>query len=98
MLAVEERPVLEAARKNLSVCVLDEQSNQAELTSVRLQKAGFPAMGTTHPEEALQSVRAGACRVVVADVKTLGTDGLKFLEKTLLCDPGMFVVLVTGCC
>jgi len=96
MLAVEERPVLEAARKNLSVCVLDEQSNQAELTSVRLQKAGFPAMGTTHPEEALQSVRAGACRVVVADVKTPGTDGLKFLEKTLQCDPGMFVVLVTG--
>src|ERR1700721_673447 len=96
MLAVEERPVIEAARRNLSVCVLDEQSNQADLTTARLQKAGFPAVGTTHPEDALQTVRAGACRVVVADVKTPGTDGLKFLEKTLQCDPGMFVVLVRG--
>jgi two-component system response regulator AtoC len=96
MLAVEERPVIEAARRNLSVCVLDEQSNQADLTTARLQKAGFPAVGTTHPEDALQTVRAGACRVVVADVKSPGTDGLKFLEKTLQCDPGMFVVLVTG--
>src|SRR5271156_568246 len=97
MLAVEERPVAEAARKNLSVCVLDEQSNQAELTSARLQKFGFPATGTTHPEDALQTVRAGACRVVVADVKMPGMDGLAFLEKVLKCDPGMFVVLVSGC-
>src|SRR5271156_2780034 len=96
MLAVEERPVAEAARKNLSVCVLDEQSNQAELTSARLQKFGFPATGTTHPEDALQAVRAGACRVVVADVKMPGMDGLAFLEKVLKCDPGMFVVLVSG--
>ena len=59
MLAVEERPVIEAARRNLSVCVLDEQSNQADLTTARLQKAGFPAVGTTHPEDALQTVRAG---------------------------------------
>jgi len=38
----------------------------------------------------------GTCRAVVADMKMPGMDGLAFLEKTLQCDPGMYVVLVTG--
>jgi DNA-binding NtrC family response regulator len=96
MLAVEERPIVESARKNLSVCVLDGESRQVDLTTAQLQKAGFQTVGTTDPEDALQSVKTGACRVVVADVRVPGMDGLAFLERILKCDPGMFVVLVTG--
>jgi DNA-binding NtrC family response regulator len=96
MLEVAEKPAIENARKNLPICVLDDSSDLVELTSAHLQKAGFPTVGTTNPQEALQRVRTGSCRAVVADMKMPSMDGLAFLEKTLQCDPGMYVVLVTG--
>jgi DNA-binding NtrC family response regulator len=96
MLEVAEKPAIENVRKNLPICVLDDPSDVAELTSAHLRKAGFPTVGTTNPQEALQRVRAGTCRAVVVDMKMPGMDGLAFLEKTLQCDPGMYVVLVTG--
>ena len=84
------------ARKNLPVCVLDDESDQVELTTERLDKAGFPVIGTTDPQEALQRVRQGECRVVVADIRMPAMDGLTFLDKTLEYDPGTYVILVTG--
>ena len=96
MEALMERATSGTARKNLSICVLDDDANQVELVTTRLEKAGFPAAGTTSPEEALQNVRLGACRVVLADLKMPSMDGMKFLEKTLQHDPGVYVVLITG--
>jgi DNA-binding NtrC family response regulator len=91
-----ERPVIAIARKNLSICVLDDELDQVELITNRLEKFGFPALGTTNPQEALQNIRQGRCRAVLADFKMPEMDGLAFLEKALQCDPGMYVILITG--
>ena len=91
-----ERPLLGIARKNLPICVLDDELDQVELTTNLLEKSGFPAVGTTSSQEALQKIRLGACRAVLADFKMPEMDGLSFLEKALQCDPGMYVILVTG--
>src|ERR1700677_4767019 len=91
-----ERPLVELSRKNLTICILDDEADHVELISRRLEAAGFPVSGTTSAQEALQKVRSGSCRVVVADMKMPGMDGLAFLEKALQCDPGMYVILGTG--
>ncbi|HTW24437.1 MAG TPA: sigma-54 dependent transcriptional regulator [Candidatus Baltobacteraceae bacterium] len=96
MKALAETPVAGTVRKNLTVCVLDDDSNQVELTLERLEKAGFSAVGTTNPAEALQKVRLEGCRVVLTDVQMPGMDGLTFLEKVLQFDPGAYVILMTG--
>jgi DNA-binding NtrC family response regulator len=75
---------------------LDDETDHVELTTISLKRAGFPAYGTTNPAEALQKVRAGDCRVVIADFKMPGMDGLTFLERALQSDPGVYVILVTG--
>ena len=90
------RPIADTARKNLSICVLDDEADHVELTMARLEKAGFSLVGTTNPQEALQKVGQGGCRVVLADFKMPGMEGLKFLEKTLQQDPGIYVILITG--
>lgn len=96
MAVLTEKPALELARKHLPVCILDDERDQVELTSERLEKAGFPTLGMTDPEEALRRIRHGDCRAVLADLKMPGMDGFTFLEKALRCDPRMYVILVTG--
>ena len=96
MISATERTIANLARKNLSICVLDDEPDQVELASAQLARAGFPVEGTTDPNEALKKVRLGLCRAVLADVKMPELDGLAFLEKTLGIDPGVYVVLATG--
>jgi two-component system response regulator HydG len=96
MAVLMDRPIAGVVRKNLPLCVVDDESDQVELATLGLEKAGFPAVGTTDPEEALQKVRHGTCRVALVDLKMRRMDGLTFLEKALQCDPGTHVILITG--
>src|SRR6202050_2826376 len=96
MVALLEKPLAGMARKNLTVCVLDDEPDQVGLVTTRLEKAGYTTVGTTDPQEALQKVRMGGCRVVICDLKMPGMDGMAFLEKTLQFDPGIYVILMTG--
>lgn len=91
-----EHAVIGTGRKNLSICVLDDDAEQVEMIAARLEKDGFPVVGTTNPQEALECVRIGGCRLVIADFKMPAMDGFAFLEKALQFDPGMYVVLITG--
>lgn len=91
-----ERTEISLARKNLLICVLDDDPDQVEITTSRLDKAGFPVVGTTNPQDALHKIRVGGCRAVLADFKMPAMDGLTFLQKTLQYDPGIYVILMSG--
>jgi DNA-binding NtrC family response regulator len=93
-----EHAAIAVGRKNMTVCVLDDDPQQLELSGRLLERSGFPVVAATSPQEALQRIRLGGFRVVVADLKRSSMDGLTFLEKSLQCDPGMYVILVTESC
>ncbi len=84
------------ARKHVSICVLDDEPASAERTIMRLEDAGFSAAGTVSSADALQKIRSGECRVVLADFRMPEMDGLGFLQQALQYDPGVYVILVTG--
>jgi DNA-binding NtrC family response regulator len=89
-------PDTQGARRNLRVCVLDDDPGHLETIVGTLTQMGFSASGTIDPKQALESVRAKRCSVVLADVKMPDMDGLSFLEQALALDPGIEVVLMTG--
>jgi len=84
------------ARKHLSVCVLDDDSDLVKIIAEILQRAGFDATCTTDPHKALEVIRAGRSPVVISDIQMPVMDGFQFLEKALEIDSSIRVVLVTG--
>jgi len=91
----QNRPIA-TVRKNLPVCVVDDEPDMVELLLNYLEPMGFSCLGTTDPQEALEHLRTGRCRVVLADMKMPAMNGLIFLEKALEHDPGIHVILITG--
>ncbi|HTV59032.1 MAG TPA: sigma-54 dependent transcriptional regulator [Verrucomicrobiae bacterium] len=96
MPVLSEKPVVGIARRHLPICIVDDEEDHVELMSTKLEKAGFPVTGTSNPQDVLQRIRQGACRAVLVDYKMPSMDGMTFLERALRCDPGIYVILVTG--
>jgi DNA-binding NtrC family response regulator len=84
------------ARKDFSVCVLDGDRGQMDLAMDLLDRAGFPAVATAHPAEALAKIRSGNSSVILADCSSVGMDSLAFLEKALRQDPRMSVIVMSA--
>ncbi len=80
----------------MAVCILDDESSMVEMLESWVERLGYSPLGTTNPQEALDHVSTGRCRVVLSDIKMPAMDGLVFLEQTLLRDPGAHVILMTG--
>ncbi len=80
----------------MPVCVLDGDPNQLSHAKELLARAGFTAVGVLNPEEALEKIRAGKCRVILADCQAAGISGLALIEKAFQKDPGVHVILMSA--
>ena len=78
------------------VCILDDDPAILEMLQVSIQDMGYDAIATKDPLDALEQIRLGRCRVVLADLRMPTMDGLEFLDRTLKLDPGVVVILMTG--
>ena len=83
------------ARKLVSICVLDADPASMEQTTLHLEDAGYSSIGLLNSADALEKIRMGECRVVLAACGADGIDGAGFLEQALQYDPGTYVLLVT---
>jgi DNA-binding NtrC family response regulator len=83
-------------RAALLPCILDDDPAQLELMTELVAGAGYEAVATSDPEEALQLVRSGQSRMILADVRMPGCNGYEFLERAIKTDPGAHVILMTG--
>jgi DNA-binding NtrC family response regulator len=66
------------------------------MLSAQVADLGYEAVATADPQHALQLVRSGRCRLVLADVRMPEMDGYQFLDQALRSDPGVHVVVMTG--
>ncbi len=84
------------SRVALIPCILDDDSDQLEMMSAVIASMGYKPIATADPLKALELVRQGRCRLVLADIRLPGMDGYKFLDEALQLDPGVNVILTTG--
>ncbi|HVB35399.1 MAG TPA: sigma-54 dependent transcriptional regulator [Patescibacteria group bacterium] len=89
----EERPTLTATR-TLSVCILGSETQNAESIGENIERLGFPVFITTNPGLALERIRSGQHRLVLAEMELGEGDGLGFLKQALEIDPGVYVILI----
>ena len=94
--AVERPPVPNPPRVKLTPCILDDDSAQLEMMSALIKAMGYEPISTADPNQALELIRQGRCRLVLVDVHMPGIDGYAFLEQAIQCDPGVNVILTTG--
>lgn len=69
------------ARKHLSICVLDDDRDLVEITAERLVRAGFQAVATSDPREALDSVRNDRTKLLLFDIQMPLMDGFSFSKR-----------------
>src|SRR3989475_8558548 len=89
-------PAVSASRDTLTICILDDEAAVPERLQRTVEQVGYPTLTPSAPEEALEHIQAGRCRVVLSDIKMPAMDGLAFLERVLEHDPGVYVILMTG--
>lgn len=88
--------LLPGNRKFLTISVLDDDPDLVDITTEKLKRLGFDAVGSTDPERVVEDVRSGRSRVVISDIQMPDVDGFQFLEKALRVDPLISVIFVTG--
>ena len=85
-----------AARRNLTVCILDSDAAQTTATKNALERSGFPVVAAANPQDALEKIRLGIFRVILIDSILTGTDGISFLGKLLLRNPETHALLMSS--
>jgi len=85
-----------ASRRGMTICVLD--SDPAEMAAIKtsLERTGLHVVASANPREALEKVLASHARVVLADCRLPGTDGIDFLRRALQRYPGLHVLLMSS--
>lgn len=89
----EERLVI-APTRALSVCIVGSEQRYAESIGENLEQLGYPVFATTSPQLALERIRSGKHRVVLAEMELGEINGLEFLKQALETDPGVYVILI----
>jgi DNA-binding NtrC family response regulator len=56
---------------------------------------GYQSITTSDPDEALERVRCGRSRLLLADLRDTGLYGYEFLDRVLRTDPGVHVIVMT---
>jgi DNA-binding NtrC family response regulator len=82
-------------RRSVSPCVLDHDPEQLERLTGLIEGLGYHAVPTADPEQALEMVALGRCRLVLADLRWAEMGACGFLERALQRDPGVQVIVMS---
>ena len=80
---------------SLSILLADDDHKVRESCRLTLSSAGLTVRCVDDGEQALQMIGAD-CGVLITDVRMPGIDGFAVLDRALLIDPDLPVIMITG--
>jgi DNA-binding NtrC family response regulator len=83
-------------RSSMMPCIFDDDPAERDSLNSLIMDMGYEPVCTSDPEEALRLIRLGRCRLVFASIHLDVYDPYEFLSRTLRCDPGIHVILMTA--
>jgi DNA-binding NtrC family response regulator len=79
----------------ITPCILDDDPAQLDALAALIDDLGYQSITTSDPDEALECVRCGRSRLLLADLRDTGLYGYEFLDRVLRTDPGVHVIVMT---
>jgi two-component system, NtrC family, response regulator HydG len=76
-------------------CILDDDPEHLDVLSTLVDDLGYESIRTSDADEALNCVRTGRSRLLLADLSDAGLHGYDILDRVLRADPGVHVIVVT---
>ena len=93
--APARKPHAEVADR-LTVLIIDDDANHAEVVAESLQRVGFDCLIATSSADGLKRIERDEPNVILTDLRMDGMDGLGILRKAKLDLPDCEVIVVTG--
>ncbi len=85
-----------AARRNLTVCIVDSDAVQTITIRNSLERSGFPVVVAGLPYDALEKIHFGGRPVILVDSILPGMDAVGFLGRVLAKNPETHALLMSG--
>ena len=82
------------ARKN--ILVVDDEKGQREILEMILSSEGYVVTTAASGEAALRLAKERRFDLALTDLKMTGMDGIELLQKLLLLDSSIIVILLTA--
>lgn len=83
------------AKGTVTPCILDDDPEQLDALTALIDDLGYKSVRASDPDEALQCLRHGRSRLLLADLSDTGLYGYDFLDRVLRTDPGVHVIVIT---
>jgi len=78
------------------LAVLDDERRMVDILAMVLRREGYAVDVFTHPDAALDALRAEPFDLLLTDLKMPGTDGLSVLQRVKAMNPELPVILLTA--
>ncbi len=82
--------------KRSKIVVVDDNRNFLRVVSYQLRDLGFEVFETVSAEEAISQVQEESPSLVITDLRMPEMDGLELLDRLLVLDPGLPVIVLTA--
>jgi two-component system response regulator HydG len=82
-----------AVKGLITPCILDEDPDQRDALGSLIEDLGYASIKTSDRDAALQCIRDGRSRLLLAEVCDTGIYGYDFLDSVLRTDPGVHVIV-----
>jgi len=93
---IGDKGMVKDRQTGIGILIVDDEEDTLDACTQALIKEGYHIDTANRAQEALEKVEAKNYRLVIADIKMPGMDGIELLQRIKRLDPQIEVIMITG--